>query len=295
MALGTVQWGLPYGIANRSGLPGEPEVARMLARAREAHVTTLDTARAYGSSEAIIGRLIGADAAWTVVTKTDPAAPDAAAALEGVERSRAALQRPVLDVVLLHRAHQRTAESGRLWDVLRRERECRRVGRLGVSAGCADEAWQALDDPDVDCLQVACSLLDPQLQRAAFFQRAKELGRTVFVRSVYLQGVAHLRPEELPPHLRRLRGPLEEIGRWARDWGVSPSEAFLAYGASLPGAWIVIGCDNLPQLEQNLASWSTAGALAKTVVSLAESMPVLPAEVTSPALWPVSSRPSGGA
>ena len=74
LALGTVQWGLAYGIANRQGRPTPQEVGEILARARAAGVTTLDTARAYGDSEGVIGEFIGDAPDWRIVTKLDPAA-----------------------------------------------------------------------------------------------------------------------------------------------------------------------------------------------------------------------------
>ena len=97
LVLGTVQWGLRYGVANRLGQPSLAEVARIIACARAAGVHALDTARAYGQSEDIIGKLVGADAYWTVWTKLDPSASSNATALASLEASRTALSRPVLD------------------------------------------------------------------------------------------------------------------------------------------------------------------------------------------------------
>jgi aryl-alcohol dehydrogenase-like predicted oxidoreductase len=286
LALGTVQWGMPYGIANRHGRPADAEVARMLGIAAGACVRTLDTARAYGESEAVIGRLVGSDPVWTVVTKLDSAAEDAQAARDSLSASRAALRRPVLDAVLLHRAHQRTACAGTIWDALRRERDEGRVRRIGVSVGTPEEAWEALGDPTVDCLQVASSLFDQRLSRDGFFERANQAGRTVFVRSVFLQGVAYLDPGELPPHLAPLREPLTNVCHWARQRGLCPADAFLAFAAGLPGAVILIGCETAAQLDENLHNWSHARQRATEVDELSRAVPSLPPEVLNPACWP---------
>src|SRR6516165_7858887 len=235
LALGTVQWGMPYGIANRQGRPSDSEVEHLLGLAAAAGVRTLDTARAYGESEALLGRLIGPDPAWAIVTKLDPTAKDAGAVPDSLAASRKALRRNVLDVVLLHRAQQRTAFAGAVWDVLKRERDAGRVRRIGVSAGTPVEAWEALDDPQVDCLQVATSLLDQRLNRDQFFERAMKAGRTIFVRSVFLQGVAYLGADKLPAYLDLLRGPMTTIGQWTRQRGRRTADAFLAFAAGLPG------------------------------------------------------------
>lgn len=289
LALGTVQWGQTYGIANRTGQPGEQAVVELLTVARRAGVFLLDTARAYGDSEELIGRLAAGDRDWFVLTKLDPAAQTAAAAAASLEASRRALRRPALDGVLLHRAEQRTADQGRLWDYLRGQRDQARVGALGVSAGSPDEAWAALDDPDVQCLQVASSLFDQRLARGGFFERAKTAGKVVLVRSVFLQGAAHLPAAELPAHLLPLRAPLATIDAQAQRHQATRAQLFLAFAARLAGAWILTGCESVSQLEQNLADWAAARALGAAVEPLAATLPELPPAVLNPALWPARS------
>src|SRR3954449_44296 len=60
ISLGTVEIGMPYGIA-RDGVPPPPdeaEASKLLHRALDLGVNMIDTARAYGESEAIIGRTL---------------------------------------------------------------------------------------------------------------------------------------------------------------------------------------------------------------------------------------------
>ena len=69
LGLGTVQFGLDYGVSNRAGRPDESEVAAILARAIEAGIGYLDTAPAYGDAESLIGRLLPAGHGLRIVTK----------------------------------------------------------------------------------------------------------------------------------------------------------------------------------------------------------------------------------
>ena len=55
LMLGTVQFGLEYGIANVSGKPSFDRVCDILRAAYEGGVTALDTAAAYGTSEEVVG------------------------------------------------------------------------------------------------------------------------------------------------------------------------------------------------------------------------------------------------
>ncbi len=58
IALGTVQFGMKYGVANRFGQPSKETVFDILRLAHIEGVDTLDTAYAYGTSEEIIGEFI---------------------------------------------------------------------------------------------------------------------------------------------------------------------------------------------------------------------------------------------
>ena len=67
LALGTVQFGVPYGVANSTGQVPESEGSSILSYARTLGIDTLDTAIAYGESERRLGS-IGV-AGWNVITK----------------------------------------------------------------------------------------------------------------------------------------------------------------------------------------------------------------------------------
>ena len=56
MSLGTVQLGLNYGIANTNGKPEEKQSFEMLQTALDNGITSIDTARAYGTSEEVLGK-----------------------------------------------------------------------------------------------------------------------------------------------------------------------------------------------------------------------------------------------
>ena len=57
LALGSANFGLDYGVANDSGKIPESELSDILLFAKEACIEVVDTAQAYGDSEARIGSL----------------------------------------------------------------------------------------------------------------------------------------------------------------------------------------------------------------------------------------------
>ncbi|MFK7895448.1 MAG: aldo/keto reductase [Myxococcota bacterium] len=307
LTLGSAQWGMPYGIANHTGPPDEDELIAMLTRARAAGVGIIDTARAYGESELAIGRALradqfgGAGEGFRVVTKLDPSVHSPGLdiletfdrANASLCRSREALGLDVLPTLLLHRFAHRHACGGKLWRLLLAERDAGRIGALGVSAASPEEAWAALEDPDVQVLQVASSLLDLRLHQQGFFPRARELGRTVYVRSVFLQGVAHLDPAALPAHLAPLAPAMQRIASFAQELGVPSRALYLGFARELlPGAYPVVGCEREAQLAELLEDWTNESVDAAALTSLVEALPLQEAEIVDPSKWPAGKTES---
>ena len=106
IALGSVQWGLDYGISNSNGKTGKNEVAKILETANKYGINTLDTASAYGEAEKIIGELKREDS--KIITKISVGNPDKDVKQSRddirnkVKRSFSDLGRFVLEGVLVH-------------------------------------------------------------------------------------------------------------------------------------------------------------------------------------------------
>src|SRR5262245_8105630 len=114
LALGTVQFGLRYGIANEIGQVGRDQAAAILAHAHAAEVDTLDTAIGYGQSEQRLGE-IGV-AGWRVVSKL-PSIPESCADVsrwvhESLDGSLSRLGIPKLYGLLLHRPQELLGRNG---------------------------------------------------------------------------------------------------------------------------------------------------------------------------------------
>ena len=289
LVLGTVQWGMPYGIANSNGQPSAEQVKQILSYARSAGINTLDTARAYGESEAVIGAC--ADSHWRVVTKlspnlSSPTSSPVELAKKSLAESRAALGRDKLDLLMLHRAEHRSMWEGKVWDMLLEERRQGGISKLGVSAGSPEEAWSALEDPDVEAIQVASSLFDQRLHRAGFFVKSTQRsGFEVFVRSVFLQGVAFLDPEKLPLFLESLREPLIELRKLCLDHQISIAAACIQFALHRFPAQLVLGAESIEQVQEFVGEKpepKTIEALEK----FGNELPNLASEILNPALWP---------
>jgi aryl-alcohol dehydrogenase-like predicted oxidoreductase len=317
LALGTAQWALDPAEANRetndraghgAGEATEDvahrvrrsqaaEIESLLSIAREAGIRIIATAHSHGRCERILAEAIRHEAGWRVVTKLAPDVHEEGLGLaEVLERvavslssSRQALQTDALPAVLLERFAHRHVCGGRLWRTLLAERDAGRIGTLGISAATPEEAWAALEDPDIEILQVATSLLDLRLHRQGFFPRARELGRTVYVRSIYQQGVAHLEPNRVPKFLSGLTDSMRRIRGLAQELGVPPRALYLAFVRELPGAIAVLSCQSALQLEEVLGDWASEAVTSAQLSPLLVELPELPEDLVDPARWPPRS------
>ena len=126
LALGTAQFGLPYGIANQSGQVSREEVKEILTIARLNYIDTLDTAITYGESEACLGE-VGLDG-FKVITKL-PAFPENIQNINSwvnnqMQASLKRLNTSSLYATLLHRPEQLlTSKGDALWRSLEKLKE----------------------------------------------------------------------------------------------------------------------------------------------------------------------------
>jgi aryl-alcohol dehydrogenase-like predicted oxidoreductase len=265
----------------------------MMDIAFESGVDLLDTARAYGESEAVIGSLLS-DNERTIVRVVTKLAPDvwqvglpAAEAVSRVETSlilsMQALRVSCLDTLLLHREEQRTCCDGRLWDALKTAQDEGRIGKLGISAATPDQAMNALSDPDVEVMQVATSLVDQRLVRRGFFEAARRAGKEIHVRSVFLQGVAFLTPNTFGEHLKSVRSNLNRIAALAEGLEIHKGMLWLLYARTLPANRLVLGTETEAQLRDNLAGFDLP--IPAEVTQLASDLEPMPDALLDPALW----------
>lgn len=285
LALGTAQFGLAYGLNNQAGQPTPTAVAEVLAAARAAGLTLLDTAAAYGNSEARLGELIGANADFELITKV-PAGPPAQVALHLAE-SLARLRREQVYGVLFHAFGPLQAEPA-AWEALQAARAAGQVARIGVSLYHPHEAeWLLAQNWDADLVQVPYNVLDQRF--ATVLPQLAARGVEVHVRSAFLQGLLLREPNSLPPFFSPLASKLTHLRALAAGAGVPLPAALLLFAAYAPGvARAVIGVDSVANLHENLEAaccLGTVEALRPALVELAEPTDTF----ILPYTWPLRS------
>jgi len=300
LVLGSVQLGLPYGAANRTGKPSHEAALRLVHRAAQSGITKFDTARAYGESEDRLGEALGPHKKIRTITKLSPLdwlSADASreevrdAADASISDSLWALRREKLDCLLLHRASHMTAFGGAIWERLIERLEEGTILSLGVSVQSPREALAALACPDVQHLQMPFNLLDWRWREAGVIGRIRERKHvTIHARSVFLQGVLACNDPFVWPRIDGVnaRELIDRIAILTRAFGrESPADLCLAFARGQD--WIdgvVVGMETEDQLETNLRL-ATASPLSQDACREIESLsPRVPVQLLDPASWP---------
>lgn len=283
--LGCVQLGLPYGVANRTGMPDATAAMDILDAAVESGVTELDTARGYGESEQRIGTWFGNRPGRNlrIVTKLDPACDpnDGEAVRASLTASADALGRKP-DLVLLHDPKWIAGWNDRIADNLAMVVEDSLASAFGVSVYEPEEAAAATAIPQMRAIQAPASALDRRLLDGAI--RDGWHGQ-LYLRSVFLQGLLTLTPESLPARLALAADAVRDWRRICADFALDPAAAAIAWArAALPGARIVLGCETMEQVRTNAALFASPVAGPDFLDAVA-ALPPAASNIVDPRKW----------
>lgn len=258
LGLGTVQFGLDYGISNRGGQVGQSTAREILGFARKAGVDLLDTASAYGDSEAVLGRCEVAREGFQLVTKLPPV-PTALAEREVggwvrelFDQSCTRLAASAMYGLMTHRAADLLEPKGaRLWQEMQALKSDGRVQRIGASVYEGAEVDALLQDYELGLIQLPINVLDQRLLQSGRLDRLKTQGVEVHARSLLLQGLLTLEAEQLPAHFSPLRSTLLQLTQDAKALGLTCLQAALRFGSTLPQIdRMIVGVTSVGELEQ---------------------------------------------
>ena len=257
LALGTAQFGLPYGVANQFGQVSKEETQRVLRSCQLAGITTIDTASSYGTSEQILGS-IGVDR-FNIVSKLRALPADISDVNAWVEsefdQSAKRLNVDVLHGFLLHSPKDlHTVEGKDLLAALVRLKHLGKVKKIGVSVYSPEELASLFLLYKFDIVQCPLNVVDQRLVKTGWLTKLEAYGVEVHARSSFLQGLLAM---------PRIKIPIK-FGYWDYIWspwfdwlkanGISGVEGCLSYSMALSGVdKLVIGVDSEKQLNELVA------------------------------------------
>ena len=287
LVLGTVQFGLKYGISNTCGQTSFPEVCRILEMAYEHGIMTLDTAAAYGESESVLGKALQRtrlNSRMNVVSKVTPLPEDLNEA-QAEDLIRSSLKNS-LENLRMDSIHTLLFHRERDWKYASVLEKIRQEGVIRF-CGCSMDGAVPQNSEKLQAVQVPGNLLDRRF--FPFMRERKAEGGTpchVYVRSVYLQGLLLMKEEQFPDFLRELLPYRRKLANLAAEGGMTLAELCVRYLCSFPEIdGVLTGVETAEQLKMNL-QLAEKGPLDGDLLNRIEEMiPQLPEKWIRPSLW----------
>jgi aryl-alcohol dehydrogenase-like predicted oxidoreductase len=262
IALGTVQFGIPYGIANKTGQVKPHTVKSILNRAKLSGIDTLDTAVAYGDSEKCLGQLgtIG----WRVISKLPSCPTNEYRSISKwvrnqVQGSLDRLKSKSIYGLLLHHPEELNKAGGNnLWSTLLSLKEEEVIEKIGFSIYDPIELEHLLNSFQPDLIQAPYSIFDQRLVTTGWLSRLIEMDIEVHIRSVFLQGLLLMEPTTRPGKFNSWSNLWDIWDKWLLDNKISALEACLAFAMAESNiSRIIVGVENITQLEEILLAAGT--------------------------------------
>lgn len=288
LGLGTVQFGVDYGITNAAGRVAIDEARAIMRTAASCGIGLIDTAALYGDSETVIGAATETRS-FAIVTKTskvaDAAGPDAAA--DSIARrfiqSLENLKVEQVHGLLIHDPADLLGPFGdALWRRMDEIRQSGRAMKIGVSVYDGVEIDRILQRYDPDIVQLPINAVDGRLDEGGQLDALARRGVEVHARSIFLQGLLLQKPEDIPAKFGPLRDAVTGLRVTFAEAGFGLIEGLIAGVLSHPAiSRAIVGTTSRRELLE------IAAAASGVTLERADLGPwrITDPRVLNPAMW----------
>lgn len=283
LILGTVQFGLDYGINNPAGKPRECEVEKILVRAYESGIRCLDTAEAYGTAHRIIGNfhIKYPDIRFDIITKI-PGNFHGPITTK-IESYLKELNVDSLKGFLFHsfESYQLNKDEIVKLSALKAQGQ---IESIGVSAYTNLQIEVILQDEFIDIIQLPFNLLDNINLRGEMLSKINDSGKIVHTRSAFLQGLFFIESDSENKVARDLMPELDYLRKLAKENNITIQKLAINYCLQQPLIQnVLIGVDDIDQLNQNISDANYI--LPSNIISQIDYINIKKVDLLNPSLW----------
>lgn len=250
--LGTANFGIKYGITNKSEL-AESQIARIIETAYRAGIKKLDTAQSYLNSEELIGNNLQSKK-FSVTTKIELTNnTDHKDVINLIKKSLSTLNLTSISSVLMH--SPKSLDNLQIREINKGFETAIRKGLIenyGVSVYEVSDVSQALKYfPDARAYQIPDNIIDQRTLHSDLLTNLKSKGYSLQLRSIFLQGLLLTDYSEIDSKVSSLKPYLIEFSRYCTKLKMSNINACLSYAISVPWASeILFSVNSTNQLEK---------------------------------------------
>ncbi|UAB76417.1 aldo/keto reductase [Mesoflavibacter sp. SCSIO 43206] len=286
LILGTVQFGLEYGINNKKGKPSDKSIKEILDYAYLNNINYLDTAEAYGNSQERIGLYHkNSPNKFKIITKFSSTIKHLSEDIN--KRINTNLNTLHVDNLYCYMFHSfKDFEAYFLKfkkDLLSLKRN-KIIEKIGVSVYTNSEIEKVLMFEEIDLIQMPFNLFDNENKRQTVIEKAKKKGIEIHTRSAFLQGLFFKEINQLNGNLIVLKPNLKSLKKICELNNIKINDLALKYVYDKEYIDnVLIGVDDLEQLKSNLKTIKTF--INKDIYNEVKSINVKEDYLLNPSNW----------
>jgi len=286
LCLGTVQFGLNYGIANTKGKPSQQMVNDIIDYVCAEEINCFDTAQAYGNSQVVLGVSLNEKKNNFIISKLKSELFKSNA-IEEVKKSLKDLNAESLFALLLHDSKLLATWNAKDSLMVEQLICSKKIKYFGVSIYTQEDFDLAIENDNISFIQIPFNLFDQRAIEHNWFIRAKQKNKLIFIRSIFLQGLLLMGKNTIPQKLASIHQYIDKLERLCFEYGLTRSQLSLSFVDTIAkDSLLLFGCDNLDQAQQNVKNFNNLQYLDNKILeTLISEFKHIDEKLYNPTLW----------
>ncbi len=259
LGLGTVQFGMEYGIANQNSICDDAELLQILELARKSKLKILDTASAYGNAEKRLGNSMEIQS-FKIVTKINAGIQsdyNHETTIKAIQLSLKNLNLESMYGCLCHHPNTMKSDAGKQ---LRKQLSALKndgvFEKIGVSIYDLQDIEHIIQCREIDLVQLPLNLFDQRFFQSGALNKLKDKDIEIHVRSAFLQGLL-LMPEALVIEKKpRAANHVKKLNNFSENINMSKASLALAFISNIAEVdHIIVGVTSTSQLQDVIKAY----------------------------------------
>jgi aryl-alcohol dehydrogenase-like predicted oxidoreductase len=256
IAIGTAQFGLNYGVANKTGKLSINEIKKILFFAKKRGIDTIDTASAYGDCEERLGK-VGVKK-FKVITKLPFSPPNRNVknwVNKSFEVSKKKLKLEKIYGLIVHNTSYlfKKYYGSKIYNALLDLKKKKQVEKIGISIYTISELKKLLSNYNFDIILVPFNVFDQRILDSKILRIIKNKKIEIYTRSSFLQGLLLMDRKSIPSYFSKWDQNFKKWENFLKFNNKKPIDACLDFVFSKNDLYKnIIGVDSFDQFKDLL-------------------------------------------
>lgn len=200
-SLGTAQFGLNYGINNKTGKIEPSEIKRIIEYVENLGITNIDTAIAYGEAEKILGKI--GIRKFKITSKLPYVEGEKIKDIEKMVKSSIKnLKIKKLNCLLIHSSKNIEKNTFLILNKMKKLKLNGLVSEIGISITKFHDIYKIVNNYNLDVIQLPYNIIDRRFESQKIINLLKKKKIKIQIRSIFLQGLLFKKYPEIPNFLK---------------------------------------------------------------------------------------------